>query len=129
MLAFSTSVIISAPFLGSAFSMESIHGRSQPLLFSPNIIYRLFDIEYPIEVFKDTASQHTRSKSEPMVARFEIYWDPDFSASMLGKFGPNALLMVLTGKGFPCPGYIVVTLSFNRCLRLSLIAAVSSAAR
>ena len=54
---------------------------------------------------------------------------PYFSASMLGKFGPNALLMVLTGKGFPCPGYIVVTLSSNRCLRLSLIAAVSSAAR
>jgi len=55
MLAFSTSVIISAPFLGVASSMESIHGRSQPLLLGPNMFYRLFDIAYSIVRFKGSA--------------------------------------------------------------------------
>jgi hypothetical protein len=57
MLAFSTSLIMSAPFLGPVSSIESIHGRSQPLLLIPNILYRLFDIEYPIERFKPSAKE------------------------------------------------------------------------
>lgn len=57
MLAFSTPFIMSAPFLGPVSSIENIHGRSQPLLFIPNISYRLFDIEYPIKRFKPYAKE------------------------------------------------------------------------